>query len=222
MLFRTTLIVGLTLCVACSDSDPSPPPANTAATTTSAGGSSGTMGGGGAAGGTGGATSTGGNGAGGAGTGGFGGLVLSSTAFTDMSTLPDAYTCDGTDVSPPLSWSGAAPSTMSYAVSLVDSTADVVHWVIWDIPASMTSLPEDVDKDFNPADVPGAKQTLSYDDSTRGYLGPCSGGVNTYQYVVYAVGLENIPGFDMATTGTEAVNTLMGGSAGSAVLTVTH
>ena len=66
-------------------------------------------------------------------------MELKSTAFEPGGLIPAKYTCDGQDISPPLSWSDAPTGTQSLALISDDPDAPVgtwVHWVIWNIPAS--------------------------------------------------------------------------------------
>lgn len=86
------------------------------------------------------------------GRGGRGGIrimQLTSSAFTDGGAIPDKHAQPGHDVSPPLSWSGAPDSTVSYVLMMRDidavsgdGTVDVLHWMVWGIPGTMLSLPE--------------------------------------------------------------------------------
>jgi phosphatidylethanolamine-binding protein (PEBP) family uncharacterized protein len=84
----------------------------------------------------------------GGGDGNQGNLSLSSTAFANNGTLPLRYAstdAGGQNVSPPLSWSGAPSGTRSFVLVCLDPDADnFVHWVMYDIPASVNSLPEGV------------------------------------------------------------------------------
>ncbi|HLZ29748.1 MAG TPA: YbhB/YbcL family Raf kinase inhibitor-like protein [Chloroflexota bacterium] len=75
------------------------------------------------------------------------GFVLQSSAFADGGTLPTDYSCDGPGggMSPPLSWTGAPPSTRAFA--LVDQDPDAgaggaafTHWVVFNVPANITQL----------------------------------------------------------------------------------
>lgn len=136
-----------------------------------------------------------------AGQGGAEPFVLTSTAFSQGQTIPVQHTCDDANVSPPLAWGPGPAGTMSYAFVLTDlDNGSMVHWVMWDIPESTLSLPEDVDKVYLPPDVPGAKQTNSY-AGARGYAGPCSpGSVNTYEFRLYAIGVATLPSVDMNST----------------------
>ena len=90
----------------------------------------------------------GGNQDGGGGDGNQGNLSLSSTAFANDGTIPLRYASTevgGQSVSPPLSWSGAPSGTRSFVLVCLDPDANnFVHWVMYDIPASVNSLPEGV------------------------------------------------------------------------------
>ena len=86
------------------------------------------------------------------GRGGRGGIrimTLTSSAFADGGMIPDKHAQPGRDVSPPLAWSGAPDSTVSFALIMHDAdavtgdgTTDTMHWMVWGIPGSMMSLPE--------------------------------------------------------------------------------
>lgn len=93
-----------------------------------------------------------GRGGGGGGRGGRGGIrnmTLTSSAFADGGVIPEMYSQPGRDVSPPLSWSGAPDSTVSFALIMHDvdaatgdGTGDTLHWMVWGIPGNVMSLPE--------------------------------------------------------------------------------
>src|ERR1700757_2753051 len=76
-------------------------------------------------------------------------LSLRSTAFKDGGKIPKEYTCDGEDVSPPLSWSGAPYGTKSYVIIMEDPDAPggtFTHWVLYDLPAETRELPQAIRK----------------------------------------------------------------------------
>lgn len=91
-------------------------------------------------------------GRGGGGRGGRGGIrvmTLTSSAFQDGAMIPERHAQAGRDLSPPLAWSGAPDSTVSYVLIVHDAdavtgdgTTDTMHWMVWGIPGSMLSLPE--------------------------------------------------------------------------------
>src|SRR2546423_9896370 len=85
-------------------------------------------------------------------------LKVTSSAFQQGSSIPSQYTCDGNDTSPPLAWSGAAKSAKTFALIVDDPDAPdpakpqrvYVHWVIYNIPAATSSLPENASKSGMP------------------------------------------------------------------------
>lgn len=115
-------------------------------------------------------------------------LTLTSSAFTNKSAIPSKYTCDGNDTSPPLAWSNAPAGTKSFALISDDPDAPSgtwVHWVMWNIPSSATSLSEGIAKTAALSD--GTKQGIN--DSRRpGYGGPCPpSGTHRYFFKLYAL-----------------------------------
>lgn len=147
-------------------------------------------------------------------------LTLTSTAITAGGTIPVMFSCRGTNVSPPLAWTGG-PSAPGYAVVLTDRNNNLVHSIIWDIPGTRTDLPEGVDKVAEPPDVPGAKQPLAYDNQTRGYLGPCPGSTHTYEFAIYAVDANPLPGLSLTSTRAQALPVIMAHDTAAATLTAT-
>ena len=80
-------------------------------------------------------------------------LQLTSSAFAPLGTIPKKHTGEGQDVSPPLAWSGLPAKARSLAVICHDPDAPLVtangtygfvHWVLYNIPATVASLPEAV------------------------------------------------------------------------------
>jgi Raf kinase inhibitor-like YbhB/YbcL family protein len=128
-------------------------------------------------------------------------FAITSTAFTEGSAIPEEISCNGADTSPQLDWVGAPAGTLSFAVVLIDLTFNnFIHSVIYDIPASLTGLPADVDKDFAPADVPSAHQTKNFrGGSNFGYAGPCPGSAHQYVFRLYALDVAVLPGATMTT-----------------------
>src|SRR3989344_9305985 len=79
-------------------------------------------------------------------------LTLISSAFSANADIPAVYTCDGSDLSPPLSWSGIPSATKSLALIVDDPDAPDpaapkmtwVHWILYNLPATNGGLPEGV------------------------------------------------------------------------------
>ncbi len=121
----------------------------------------------------------------------MGSLTVTSTAFGEGDMVPKQYTCDGRDVSPPLSWSGIPEGTKSIALICDDPDAPVgtwVHWVVYDMPPSTPGLPEHATA---AGGLPrGAKQGMN-DFRKMDYGGPCPpGGTHRYFFRVYALDRE--------------------------------
>ena len=113
-------------------------------------------------------------------------LQLTSSAFTDGGDIPSQYTCDGAGQSPPLSWSDVPSGTASLALRVqdIDTPTQFVHWLIYDIPPSTTSLA--------PGEVPsGAKQATNSFNKV-GYGGPCppAGSKHRYVFTMLALGTQ--------------------------------
>jgi hypothetical protein len=115
-------------------------------------------------------------------------LKVTSAAFSEGGMIPSQYTCDGADKSPPISWTKGPEGTKSYALISDDPDAPVgtwVHWVIYNIPASVTSLAENIPKKARLDD--GSLQGIN-DFKKYGYGGPCPpGGTHRYYFKVYAL-----------------------------------
>jgi Raf kinase inhibitor-like YbhB/YbcL family protein len=115
-------------------------------------------------------------------------LTLSSSAFQDGRPILSVHTCDGRDSSPPLSWSGTPQGTKSVALISDDPDAPGktwVHWVLYNVPSTVTRLPEGLPPDRELAD--GSRQGMT-DFGRVGYGGPCPpSGTHRYFFKLYAL-----------------------------------
>jgi Raf kinase inhibitor-like YbhB/YbcL family protein len=119
-------------------------------------------------------------------------MTLASSAFTHNGEMPEVYTCEGRDLSPPLAWSGVPASAKSLALVVDDPDAPDpraprmtwVHWVLYNIPTSATGIPEGVAPQALP---PGTRE--GHNDWKRtGYGGPCPPvGRHRYFHKLYAL-----------------------------------
>lgn len=119
-------------------------------------------------------------------------MQLTSTAFSHHSAIPAVHTCEGRDMSPPLSWSGAPERTRSFALIVDDPDAPDpaapkmtwVHWVVFNIPPDVASLVEGASGGALPS---GAVEGLN-DWHHAGYRGPCPPiGRHRYVHKLYAL-----------------------------------
>ena len=110
---------------------------------------------------------------------------LTSSAFQQGKPIPARYTCDSANVSPPLSWSGSPEKTKSFAIIMDDPDAPMgtwVHWVIYNIPGTVTSLEEKK----NITEIKAIEGLNSWYE--KGYNGPCPpGGTHQYIFKLYAL-----------------------------------
>ena len=113
---------------------------------------------------------------------------LISTAFAAGEKIPRKYTCDGDDISPPLQWSDAPQNTQSFALISDDPDAPVgtwVHWVLYNVPGTSTSLPEAVPKQD---ELPDGSRHGRSSWGRSAYGGPCPpGGTHRYFFKLYAL-----------------------------------
>lgn len=122
-------------------------------------------------------------------------MRITSTAFEHEGDIPAQYTCDGLDISPPLSIEDLPAGTVSLVLVMDDPDAPTGtwdHWVAYDIEPT-TEIPEDVQE----LGTPG---TNSWDRA--GYGGPCPPrGTHRYVFAVYALDttLDWEPGADKAS-----------------------
>ena len=117
-------------------------------------------------------------------------MDLSSSAFQNGGNIPAKYTCDGSNVSPPLAWKDMPGGTQSLALVVEDPDAPsgvYAHWVVFGIPPTADGLPENASAKGLPS---GAKQGRNSVGQT-GWSGPCPpSGVHHYVFTLYAV---NVP-----------------------------
>jgi Raf kinase inhibitor-like YbhB/YbcL family protein len=115
-------------------------------------------------------------------------LTLSSSSLQD-GRVPKEFTCDGEDKSPQLDWTGAPSGTETFALTVTDPDAPgstFTHWVIYNLPANSTGLPEGVPKQGQLAN--GSRQGKT-DFGKIGYGGPCPppGRPHRYVFSLYAL-----------------------------------
>ena len=129
---------------------------------------------------------------------------VTSSTVTDGSPFPPAQMSGlfgvpgGQDVSPQLSWEGAPEGTEGYAVTVYDPDAPTMsgfwHWVVVDIPASVTSLPENAGLPDGPDLPPGAFQ-LRNDAGSQRFIGaapPAGHGAHRYFITVHALDVAKL------------------------------
>jgi Raf kinase inhibitor-like YbhB/YbcL family protein len=115
-------------------------------------------------------------------------IHITSSAFENNGMIPMQYACDGQGTNPPISWTGMPAAAKSLAMTLEDPDAPsglFVHWVIFNMPPSLTGLPAAMPTDAKLPD--GTIQGLN-GAGKPGYTPPCPpSGVHRYFWRVYAL-----------------------------------
>lgn len=114
---------------------------------------------------------------------------LTTSAFAPGRTIPARFTCSGENVSPALSWTSPPDGTRSLALIVEDPDAPAgtwVHWVVYDLPAQLRRLPENLPHAERLAN--GGRQGIN-DFRKTGYGGPCPprGKPHRYFFLLYAL-----------------------------------
>jgi Raf kinase inhibitor-like YbhB/YbcL family protein len=129
-------------------------------------------------------------------------IALGSPAFPEAALIPRANTCDGSDRSPPLEWSGVPTTAKTLALICEDPDAPLgtwSHWVMIDLPPNADRLPEGIPPQET-VTIPGTEGAQSpspgvatarqgrNDFGKIGYGGPCPpGGTHRYVFHLYAL-----------------------------------
>jgi Raf kinase inhibitor-like YbhB/YbcL family protein len=134
-------------------------------------------------------------------------LVLTIPGWPDGAQIPAKFTQAGEQVSPELKWSNVPAGTQSFVVNMLDpdvaiqrGTETQPHWIVWNIPAAATGLPEAM-KPGELAD--GTRQISASGPGYRGPGAPATGPLHHYTFEVYALDTK----LDLAaSSATPAVN----------------
>jgi Raf kinase inhibitor-like YbhB/YbcL family protein len=118
------------------------------------------------------------------------GLTLTTAAFEDGGIIPNKYTqADASPVSPKLEWTNVPPNTVTFVLHMHDpdvalqrKTDDMLHWMVFNIPGSATSLPEGVPINTQPSD--GSVQ-IKNGGNVIGYRGPGAGAQGPYHHYTF-------------------------------------
>ena len=131
-------------------------------------------------------------------------MELTSSAFTQNADIPTRHTCEGSDLSPPLAWSGVPAGTKSLALIVDDPDAPDpaapkmtwVHWVLYNLPPDTTELKAGT------TDLPAGTRAGLNDWQREGYGGPCPPiGRHRYVHKLYALDIV-LPVLQPATKAT--------------------
>ena len=143
-------------------------------------------------------------------------LQLTSSAFADNGSIPQKYTCDGEEKSPPLAIAGGPEEVETFAIIVTDIDGpggDFVHWTIWNIAPTTTEIPEGT----VPQGSVQGKNRLGGND----FAAPCPpSGVHRYVFDLYA--LNRVPAISRANGKAELLNDMKAHVLDQAQLTGTY
>jgi Raf kinase inhibitor-like YbhB/YbcL family protein len=171
-----------------------------------------------------------------AGRGGRGGaapappMTMSVEGFPDGGQFPVKFSqaapgvATGEGTSPAITWANVPAGTQSFVLNMHDmdvvrtkTTDDQAHWVVWNIPATITGLPEGVPKGSQLAD--GSYQISATGPMYRGPGAPANGPFHHYVFELYALDtkLDVKPSADAFETRTKVIAAMQGHILGKAV-----
>jgi Raf kinase inhibitor-like YbhB/YbcL family protein len=117
-------------------------------------------------------------------------IQITSNAFSEGELIPDKYSCDGQNISPPLRWTPPPQGARSLVLICEDPDApsgNFVHWVLYDLPPTVIELPEATPI----AEVLANKGKQGRNDFDRiGYGGPCPPRDGPHRYFFRLYGLD--------------------------------
>jgi Raf kinase inhibitor-like YbhB/YbcL family protein len=154
-------------------------------------------------------------------------MKVTSTSFAEGTTIGAEYVfngCGGKNQSPQLSWGGAPDGTKSFAITCFDPDAPTGsgywHWLVCDIPPSVTSLDVGAGTDKSPA---GGKSAAT-DYGISSYGGPCppkGDAPHRYIFTVYALDVPSLTHVSDKTHGASFIFMMRGHVLASGKLTGT-
>jgi len=116
-------------------------------------------------------------------------IDLKSSVLKENEMIPEKYTCDGDDISPPLEWSNIPDKTVSFCLIMDDPDAPggvFTHWIVYNIPSNINKFNEGIP---NIEELIGGIKQGKNDFNKIGYSGPCppSNSTHHYRFKIYAI-----------------------------------
>jgi hypothetical protein len=157
-------------------------------------------------------------------------MVLTVSGFADGAQIPVRFSqaapgaAPGEGTSPAMTWTNVPPGTQSFVLNMRDldvarnrTTEDQAHWVVWNIPATATGLPEGVPRGSQRQD--GSYQISATGPVYRGPGAPATGPFHHYMFEIYAldIRLDVTPTADAFETRANVMRAMQGHVLGKAV-----
>jgi len=124
-------------------------------------------------------------------------MTLTTTGWMDGAVIPNKYTqvAGANTVSPALTWTNVPAGTQSLVlhfhdpdVSITNTTRTQVHWLMWNMPPTLTGLPEGVP--MGPQLPDGSRQISASGATYRGPGAPATGPYHHYTFEIYALDIK--------------------------------
>jgi Raf kinase inhibitor-like YbhB/YbcL family protein len=110
-------------------------------------------------------------------------MRISSPAFSEMSKIPEKFTCDGENINPPLEFFEVPEGAKNLVLIVDDPDAPMgtfAHWLVWNMEATTLGIPE--------GEKPVGAEEGFNDANGKGYTGPCPpSGTHHYRFKLYAL-----------------------------------
>jgi Raf kinase inhibitor-like YbhB/YbcL family protein len=151
-------------------------------------------------------------------------MVMTIPGFADGTDIPAKYTQAGEQTSPAISWTNTPAGTVTFLLHMHDmegsrnrTTDDQLHWLVWNIPGSATSLPEGIPMGAQMQN--GAYQISASGLMYRGPGAPAAGPRHHYTFELFALDtkVDIQPGSDPFETRTNVMKVIQGHVLGKAV-----
>lgn len=151
-------------------------------------------------------------------------MVMTVTGFADGADIPAKFTQAGDQTSPAISWTNTPAGTVSFLLHMHDvegvrnrTTDDQLHWLVWNIPATATGLPEGIPMGAQLQN--GAYQISASGLMYRGPGAPAAGPRHHYTFEIFALDtkVDMQPGSDPFETRTNVMKAIQGHVLGKAV-----
>lgn len=148
-------------------------------------------------------------------------MTLKSTAFSNDGAIPQLYTCDGKDISPPVRWKHVPPKTKSFVLIFDDldkpGGGKFCHWLVYNLPATVTYLP----KNANIIYYKGKEGANNF--GNLDWDGPCPLiKPHRYRFTLYALSQEKLEFTTKKPTRDMIVRAMEGKILGKATLQGTY
>ena len=135
--------------------------------------------------------------------------IVVTTVFSEGSSIPRRYTCDGQDVSPPLTISNIPKNARALVIIMLDPDAPkgvFYHWILIDVPSNISHIPENIPK----KPVVDIGTQLKNDFGYNGYGGPCPPPGTKHRYFIIVIALDKELGLPPTASLDQLYNAMKG------------